>query len=206
MYMYDRIKFTLDNLIYNSISKGKDDIEIILPRGTPTTSSTYSSKYTQESSTLVKAVDQIKIKLFLTTSDVIPKLYIRGESSKSKLSYANALEIIANAINLITFTTTDGGTTWLISSSAFTKTPESSSNIVREVNGMQGPTIIVDAENIHMKGNEGPTISSTITEVKHEIITLKETVVSEVTNDVVQVLPDMIKLQINDTEIIAEKI
>lgn len=206
MYMYDRIKFTLDNLIYNSISKGKDDIEIILPRGTPTTSSTYSSKYTQESSTLVKAVDQIKIKLFLTTSDVIPKLYIRGESSKSKLSYANALEIIANAINLITFTTTDGGTTWLISSSAFTKTPESSSNIVREVNGMQGPTIIVDAENIHMKGNEGSTISSTITEVKHEIITLKETVVSEVTNDVVQVLPDMIKLQINDTEIIAEKI
>lgn len=204
--MYDKIKFTLDNLIYNSVSKGKDDIEIILPRGTPTTSSTYNSKYTQESSTLIKAVDQIKIKLFLTTSDVAPRLYIHGESSKSKLNYANALEISTNAVNLITFTTTDGGTTWLISSSAFTKTPESSSNIVREVNGMQGPTIIVDAENIHMKGNEGPTISNTITEVKHEIVTLKETVASEVTNDVVQVLPDMIKLQIDDTEIIAEKI
>lgn len=34
--MYNKLKFTLDNIIYNSTSNGKEDTEVILPMRTPT--------------------------------------------------------------------------------------------------------------------------------------------------------------------------
>lgn len=206
--MYNKLSFTLDNIIYNCTSKGNDDIEIVLPRKTPT-STEYNSKFTNEKSTIIEPAVQIEIKLFLTLKSFIPKLYIHGEKNKkSKITYASQIELQAGTINILTFTTTDGGSTWLVNSTAYSKTPSPgpSGDAVMSVNNKKGPTIVLDGSDIHLNGSQGPTIIEQFQAVENKIIDLKQTIVSDVTGDVVTMLPDMIKVEIAGTEIIAEKI
>lgn len=200
------IKFTLDNIIYNCTSKGKEDIEIILPRRTPT-STTYSSAYSKDKSIIIEPVVQIQIKLILSvTTSKVPKLYIHGEDKKSKISFSNSLEIQPNSTNIITFTTADGGNTWLVCRTEFKSTVPEPEESVTEINGMKGPNIILDGNNIRMNNMSGPTIVEQFEKVDQKIVNLEQTIVSEVTKDVSTVLPDMIKLQVSNSEIIAEKI
>lgn len=204
---YNVLKFTLDNIIYNCTSKGNEDIEIVLPRRTPA-STTYASAYSKDKSTVLEPAVQIQIKLVLTvTTSKVPKLYIHGEDKKSKVSFSNTLEIQGNSNNILTFTTTNGGSLWLVSRTSFEKIPPTpTEEPVTTVNGLKGPTIVLDGNNIRMNNMQGPTIVEQFEAVDNKIINLEQTIVSEVTKDVSTVLPDMIKLQIKDSEIIAEKI
>lgn len=205
--MYNKLNFTLDNIIYNCTSKGKDDIEIILPRKVPTTIE-YNSKYSKEKSVVLEPAVQIEIKLFLSVeTSTIPKVYIHGEDKKSKINYATKLELQAKTINLLTFTTTDGGQNWLVTPTIYSKNPSIvPSEVVTTVNNKKGPTIILDANDIHLSGDTGPTIIQQFDAVETKIIDLKQTIVSEVTGDIAEVLPDMINLQIQNTKIVAEVI
>lgn len=204
---YNVLKFTLDNIIYNCTSKGNEDIEIVLPRRTPT-STTYSSVYSKDKSTVIEPAVQIQIKLILNvTTSKVPKLYIHGEDKKAKVSFSNTLEIQGNSNNILTFTTTNGGSLWLVSRTSFEKVPPTpTEEPITAVNGLKGPTIVLDGNNIRMNNDQGPTIVEQFEAVDNKIINLEQTIVSEVTKDVSTVLPDMIKLQIKDSEIIAEKI
>lgn len=203
--MYNKLNFTLDNIIYNCTSKGKDDIEIILPRKVPTTTE-YSSKYSKEKSVVLEPAVQIEIKLFLTVeTSTVPKIYIHGEDKKSKINYATKLELQAKTINLLTFTTTDGGQNWLVTPVIYSKSPTiMPSEVVTTVNNKKGPTIVLDANDIHLNGDTGPTIIQQFEAVENKIVDLKQTIVSEVTGDVAEILPDMINLQIQNTKIVAE--
>lgn len=204
---YNVLKFTLDNIIYNCTSKGNEDIEIVLPRRTPA-STTYSSVYSKDKSTVIEPAVQIQIKLILNvTTSKVPKLYIHGEDKKAKVSFSNTLEIQGNSNNILTFTTTNGGSLWLVSRTSFEKVPPTpTGEPITTVNGLKGPTIVLDGNNIRMNNDQGPTIVEQFEAVDNKIINLEQTIVSEVTKDVSTVLPDMIKLQIKDSEIIAEKI
>lgn len=204
---YNVLKFTLDNIIYNCTSKGDEDIEIVLPRRTPA-STTYSSVYSKDKSTVIEPAVQIQIKLILNvTTSKVPKLYIHGEDKKAKVSFSNTLEIQGNSNNILTFTTTNGGSLWLVSRTSFEKVPPTpTEKPITVVNGLKGPTIVLDGNNIRMNNDQGPTIVEQFEAVDNKIINLEQTIVSEVTKDVSTVLPDMIKLQIKDSEIIAEKI
>lgn len=202
----NKLNLTLDNIIYNCVSRGKDDIEIILPQRTPS-EKTYYSEFTKEKSVILSPVVQVEIKLFLTmSSSYIPQVYIHGENKKVKVKYANTLQVQSNAVNLLVFTTTDGGTTWLVNSSVYSKNPESPTEAVTSVNNKKGSIIVLDASDIHMDGEKGPTIKQQLDAVETKIVTLQETVTSDVTNEISTKLPDMIKVQIGDTEIVAESI
>lgn len=202
----NKLNLTLDNIIYNCVSRGKDDIEIILPQRTPS-EKTYYSEFTKEKSVILSPVVQVEIKLFLTmSSSYIPQVYIHGENKKVKVKYANTLQVQSNAVNLLVFTTTDGGTTWLVNSSVYSKNPESPTEAVTSVNNKKGSIIVLDASDIHMDGEKGPTIKQQFDAVETKIVTLQETVTSDVTNEISTKLPDMIKVQIGDTEIVAESI
>lgn len=204
--MNNKLKFTLDNIIYNCNAKDEDVIEMILPKRTPT-STEYKSKYSKEKSTILKPVVQIEIKVFLTVSKKVPKLYIHGETSKSKIIYANSLDVQPNSTNQLVFTTTDGGNTWLVKFATFySKIPEPQTNVITSVNGEKGPDIVLDSTKIHIQNNTGPTILDKFNEVDTKIIELKNTIKSEVTGDIVTILPNLIEVQIKETKIIAEKI
>lgn len=203
--MYNKLKFTLDNIIYNSTSNGKEDIEVILPMRTPTQTA-YKSKYTKEKSVVISAAVQIRIKLFLTlTTDKIPEILIHSESSKATIEYSNAINLQANTVNLLTFTTVDGGAKWLIDFQAYSNSFVPGGTVVT-VNSKSGPNIILDASDIHLHGEKGPTIVDQFQTVDNKITTLKTTIASDVTSEVVSILPGMIKTEIKDTEIIAETI
>lgn len=198
------LNFTLDNIIYNCTSKGDEDIEIVLPRRTPT-SKTYSSAYSKNKSTVLEPAVQVQIKLILAvTTSKVPKLYIHGEDKKAKVNFSNSLEIQGNSNNILTFTTTNGGTLWLVSRTSFGSTP--SKEPVTNINGLTGPNIVLDGNNIKLNNTQGPTIVEQFEAVDNKIVNLEQTIVSEVTKDISVVLPDMIKLQVKDSEIIAEKI
>lgn len=202
--MYDQLNFTLDNIIYNSEVVGTNDIEIILPCKNPA-STTIESAVTKERVTILKPVVQIKIKLFLSVRNYIPKLYIHGSKYRAKISYSNQINLNKNTTAMLTFTTTDGGNEWLVGFSDFSTTP-SSSTAVTSVNGVSGPTVILDASKIHLEGEKGPTIIQQFNTLDSKIDNMSKTLVSEVTGEVVKILPDMIETKIKDTTIIAEKI
>lgn len=201
----NKIKFTLDNIIYNCTSKDDSLIEIILPRRTPTTTE-HKSLYSKEKSVTLSPTVQIEIKMFLTVLGKIPKLLIQGESKKSKIIFANSIDIKANSTNQLRFTTIDGGSTWLVELTTFySKQPPSETSII-SINGQTGPTVVLDSTNIYLNGDKGPTISEQFTNINNTIISMKETVKSDVTKDIVTILPDMIRIEMKDSEIIAEKI
>lgn len=203
--MYNKLKFTLDNIIYNSTSNGKEDIEVILPMRTPTQTA-YKSKYTKEKSVVISAAVQIRIKLFLTlTTDKIPEILIHSESSKATIEYSNAINLQANTVNLLTFTTVDGGAKWLVDFQAYSNSFVPGNTVVT-VNSKPGPNVILDASDIYLHGEKGPTIVDQFQTVDNKITALEKTIASDVTSEVVSILPGMIKIEIEDTEIIAETI
>lgn len=203
--MYNKLKFTLDNIIYNSTSNGKEDIEVILPMRTPTQTA-YKSKYTKEKSVVISAAVQIRIKLFLTlTTDKIPEILIHSESSKATIEYSNAINLQANTVNLLTFTTVDGGAKWLVDFQAYSNSFVPGNTVVT-VNSKPGPNVILDASDIYLHGEKGPTIVDQFQTIDNKITALEKTIASDVTSEVVSILPGMIKIEIEDTEIIAETI
>lgn len=205
--MNNVLKFTLDNIIYNCTTTNEDVVEMILPKRTPTEARKYKSKTSKEETTILEPAVQTEIRLILTVSKKIPKLYIHGENNKSKIVYANSLDVQANSINQLIFTTTNGGASWLVRLINFsTKAPTPATGSIVSVNGDTGPNVVLDSSSIYLSGESGPTIIDKFNEVDTTIVDLKQTIESEVTGDIVNILPGMIEMQIKNTKIIAETI
>lgn len=212
---YKKLEFTLDNIIYNCETDGKENLEVVLPRKTPKASE-YRSKFTKETvSVLVQPVVQIEIRLFVKVGTKgSPKLYIHGEDNKSVITYdgvPKALKPSSN--NLLVMATVDGGNTWAIRCYNYGDTQENvvyGENHATSINGvLPNPvdgSIIIDSTKIHLNGEDSPTIAQQFDDISTQIVTLQETIVSDVKDEVVTILPDMIKTELDGIEIIAEKV
>lgn len=193
----NKIKFTLDNLIYNCTIKDDNDIQIILPRRTPN-KAVYNSKNKKEKSVVITATEQVKIKVFIfVATENIPKINIKGEDNKVKLFYSNEINLLPKTQSILTFTTTDGGLSWLISFANYDKDGNVPlpSDAVLSVNGKSGPHIILDASDIDI--TSGPTIISLDEKIQQ---------IEDELGNLVTILPGMIELKIGETKIIAETI
>lgn len=217
--MYNVIKFTLDNIIYNGISDGKEDIKIILPRRLPTIT-TITSKDRKEKSVIVKPADQIKIKFYLSIeTDTIPKLEIVGENGdKSIIKYSTPVNLQAKSSCLLIFTTNDGGTNWLVSFETYKVTPDYPVIVdsITEINGKKGPKVILGAKDIPISTSEpkGPTIIDKFSIIDNSIKDLSNTIV-DTKNDIDNLNTKVIKIiekiniidkDISEAEIIVSKV
>lgn len=106
---------------------------------------------------------------------------------------------------MFTFTTTDGGASWLVNFIDYSG-KSSQSDGIQSINNKSGSNVILDASDIHLSGETGPTIIEQFQAVETKIIESKTEIKNEVTNEIITELPNMIKIQLQDTEIIAEKI
>lgn len=106
------IKFTLDNLVYNLIVNSSEDLTIMLPHKTPSVE--FDVK---ENENLLSAVNDITIKLFVKTMiEHQPNIIFVGEDDKVKVITNGSFKLLPNSVMEITFSTIDGGATWLVNS------------------------------------------------------------------------------------------
>lgn len=106
------IKFTLDNLVYNLIVNSSEDLTIMLPHKTPSVE--FDVK---ENENLLSAVNDITIKLFVKTMiEHQPNIIFVGEDDKVKIITNGSFKLLPNSVMEITFSTIDGGATWLVNS------------------------------------------------------------------------------------------
>lgn len=211
-----KLNFTLENITYNAVVKGNDDIEVVLPRKEPSVIE-YNDKFTKNKSVVIQPAVQVVIKVFLTVKKkCTPKLNVHGEDNKAMINFANVPKSLpADSRLLLTFSTIDGGNTWLVQYQRFVVDPTSGDLVdapgVSSINGVPNVSgdVTLDASDIKMSKTNpnSPTIIEQVEATQQEIVVLKTTVTNEVTKEVVQVLPDAIKTVVNDeVEIIAEKV
>ena len=106
------IKFTLDNLVYNLIVNSSEDLTVMLPHKTPSVE--FDVK---ENENLLSAINDITIKLFVKTMiEHQPNIIFVGEDDKVKIITNGSFKLLPNSVMEITFSTIDGGATWLVNS------------------------------------------------------------------------------------------
>lgn len=106
------IKFTLDNLVYNLIVNSSEDLTIMLPHKTPSV-----NFVVKDNENLLSAVNDTTIKLFVKTMvEHQPNVIFVGEDDSVKIITNGSFELLPNSVMEITFSTVDGGATWLINS------------------------------------------------------------------------------------------
>lgn len=106
------IKFTLDNLVYNLIVNSSEDLTVMLPHKTPSVE--FDIK---DNENLLSAVNDITIKLFVKTMvEHQPNIIFVGEDDKVKIITNGSFKLLPNSVMEITFSTIDGGATWLVNS------------------------------------------------------------------------------------------
>lgn len=106
------IKFTLDNLVYNLIVNSSEDLTVMLPHKTPSVE--FDVK---DNENFLSAVNDITIKLFVKTMvEHQPNIIFVGEDDKVKIITNGSFELLPNSVMEITFSTIDGGATWLVNS------------------------------------------------------------------------------------------
>lgn len=200
------LKFTLDNIIYNCTTNGKDDIQMILPRRYPS-SKVYTSRFTKERSVILEPSNPVTISVILTnkSKSLVPKINISSEDKKAKIKLNKQINTYPDSSCMFTFTTTDGGANWLVNFIDYSG-KSSQSDGIQSINNKSGSNVILDASDIYLSGKTGPTIIEQFQAVETKIIESKTEIKNEVTNEIITELPNMIKIQLQDTEIIAEKI
>lgn len=195
----NRLKLTLDNLTYNCIVKKNESIEVVLPRGVPN-QTTYTSKDSKEKSVIVSPAEQIELKIFFTVKTATaPKLTIISESKKTKIFGSNTT-LLPKIYQVLSFITSDGGNTWLVKNSEASN--GSSTEAVTVVNGKTGPTVVLTAEDIKLsepvsEGQPVVSIQEQFKIVNQSIVTMKQTIVKEVTDEIITILPTQVETTIN---------
>ena len=110
--MKNEIRFTLDNLTYNLVVNSSEDLSFVLPRRVPSAAIKESSK------NVIKPAEQTTIKVFVKVqASPVPIVNIISEDEEVKITTAGSFELLPDTTSTLTFTTTDGGNSWLISSS-----------------------------------------------------------------------------------------
>lgn len=110
--MKNEIRFTLDNLTYNLVVNSSEDLSFVLPRRVPSAAIKESNK------NVIKPAEQTTIKVFVKVqASPVPVVNIISEDEEIKITTAGSFELLPDTTSTLTFTTTDGGNSWLISSS-----------------------------------------------------------------------------------------
>lgn len=110
--MKNEIRFTLDNLTYNLVINSSEDLSFVLPRRVPSAAIKESNK------NVIKPAEQTTIKVFVKVqASPVPVVNIISEDEEVKITTAGSFELLPDTTSTLTFTTTDGGNSWLISSS-----------------------------------------------------------------------------------------
>lgn len=110
--MKNEIRFTLDNLTYNLVVNSSEDLSFVLPRRVPSAAIKESNK------NVIKPAEQTTIKVFVKVqASPVPIVNIISEDEEVKITTAGSFELLPDTTSTLTFTTTDGGNSWLISSS-----------------------------------------------------------------------------------------
>lgn len=103
------IPLTLDNLVYDLIIKEEEDITFILPHKTPSFSAVNKNKFIP--------ANEVEIKVYVSTNvEPLPKVVFVGQDDNSKIVTNGSFELLPNSLMVITFSTTNGGATWLVNS------------------------------------------------------------------------------------------
>lgn len=212
MKSVNKLRFTLDNLVYNCVVKEDEDVEIILPCRTPN-KITYTSKQTKEKSIILTATNQIKIRVYFDIKTSSPKITIKGESSKTNILYSGNVQNITKGKYFMQFVTTDGGLIWYVNQQKYGDntggdTPVIPTDAVTSVNGKVGSTIVLDASDIKLaapieQGQKIVSIQEQFNNVNQKIVSMEQTITNKITGEVVKILPDMIQMQLDDTIILA---
>lgn len=216
----NRLKLTLDNLIYNCIVKKNESVEVILPRGV-INQTIFTSKDGKDKSVVISPAEQIELRIFFTIKTATaPDLTITCESKKTKI-YGADVKLLPKTYQILSFITSDGGNTWLVKNSEISQT---TSDAVTIVNGKPGPTVVLTAEDIKLSQpiSEGQQIHSiqeqfqivdqSFVEMKQTIVNMESTITENVTNEIITLLPTQVETTINnminndDFKIIAENI
>lgn len=201
--MFNKIVVAFDNIIYNHEVQDNEDIEIILPSRAPSNLG-QKSHVTKEHVIIMNSTVQIKARVYLNIKDYVPKFKIHCDDDKlATVEFSNYVGTSANSTCALTFATVNGGRKWLVSCTNFSYAEPT--QIVQSVNGKSGSNVVLYASDIKMN-DEGPTIVDEFKAINDKVDNMEQTIVSDVTGEVAKVLPDMIKLQFDDVEIVAEKV
>lgn len=200
----NKLKFTLDNIIYNCIVKDNEDIQIILPMRVPT-ATVYIAKATKEKSVVLSPTERIEIVIYFNViADTIPTIEITGECKESKISFSGDISVLSpKSKTAIHFVTTDGGRNWLISQQIFGDGFKPT-DAVMFVNGKSGNTIVLTANDIMLsdpiEGNTIISIQKQLERFNNKLNNIK----SEVTNEMIELVPDIVDNALSGMTINAE--
>lgn len=196
----NRLKLTLDNLTYNCIVKKNESIEVILPRGV-INQTVFTSKDGKDKSVVISPAEQIELRIFFTIkTTTAPDLTITCESKKTKIFGSNTT-LLPKTYQVLSFITSDGGNTWLVKNSEASS--GSSTEAVTVVNDKTGPTVVLTADDIKLsepvsEGQPVVSIQEQFKIVNQSIVTMKQTIVKEVTDEVITILPTQVETTINN--------
>lgn len=150
--MNNEIRFTLDNLTYTLVVNSSEELSFVLPRRIPSVAINETKK------NVIKPAEQTTIKVFAKVqANPVPAISVISEDEDVKITITGSLELLPDSTSMITFTTTDGGNTWLISSSiAAAATAEEAEQIAKNAQ-----TIAVDAKTVATSAQETANTAKT---------------------------------------------
>ena len=204
MYV-NKIKFTLDNLIYNCTINDDEEVQIILPRRTP------NVVYNEKENLILSPASQVKITIYFDVKTAIaPKVTIESESASAVLNYSGDLILNPNSRAIMQLRTTDGGWHWYINKTNYgdSNTPVPIEAIT-SVNKKTGSAIILNASDIMLsepiaEGQPIVSVQQQFVNVDNKINNMQQVIVNEVTGEITRILPDMIEYTLaNGTKIVA---
>lgn len=107
----NKFNLVLDNLVYHLIVKNSDPLTFILPHNTPNTKE--SKKEVNE----FKPANEIEVKVYVKTeTDPLPDVVFVGQDDAVKIITNGSFRLLPDSVIAITFSTVDGGATWLVNS------------------------------------------------------------------------------------------
>ena len=105
-----KITFTLDNLTYSMVVKSSEDLLFVLPHKTPNDILDVS-----KGNNVIEPAEDITIHLFIKTDvSPMPKVNIIGQDDETIIITNGSFDLLPGSLMEITFTTVDGGATWLV--------------------------------------------------------------------------------------------
>lgn len=123
----NKINLTLDNLVYNLIVKSSEDLVFILPLKVPN-----DEIKAKDKNVFVPAIETT-LKVFVKTDvDPIPEVKFEGQKDIQKIITTGSFKLLPDSLLAVTFTTIDGGLTWLVNScNAASQTAEGAETIAK---------------------------------------------------------------------------
>lgn len=123
----NKINLTLDNLVYNLIVKSSEDLVFILPLKVPN-----DEIKAKDKNVFVPAIETT-LKVFVKTDvDPIPEVKFEGQKDIQKIITTGSFKLLPDSLLAVTFTTIDGGLTWLVNScNAASQTAEGAETVAK---------------------------------------------------------------------------